>query len=56
MRTSFRSCWLPIGSNFETIAKCWLYNIKFGIVNMVTSTVCWGAWKLRNSLHFQGLA
>jgi hypothetical protein len=29
----------PTGSNFESIAKCWLCNVKFGIVNMVTSAV-----------------
>jgi hypothetical protein len=22
---------------------------------MVTSAVCWGVWKLRNNMHFQGL-
>jgi hypothetical protein len=43
----------PIGLNFESTAKCWLCNKKFGIVNLITSAVCWGIWKLRNLLCFQ---
>jgi hypothetical protein len=31
-----------IGINFESVVKCWLCNKKFGIVNMLSSTICWG--------------
>jgi hypothetical protein len=37
------------------MAKCWLCNQKYGVVNMITSAVCWGIWKLRNALCFQGV-
>jgi hypothetical protein len=26
---------------------------KFGVINIVTSAVCWSLWKLRNSMIFQ---
>jgi hypothetical protein len=42
-----------IGRNYESVAKCWLCNKKFGVVNVVTSAVCWALWKLRNDLCFQ---
>jgi predicted HTH transcriptional regulator len=42
----------PIGQDYESIASCWLCNKKFGVVNSLTSAVCWGLWKLRNSLCF----
>jgi hypothetical protein len=42
----------PIGSNYEYVAKCWLCNKKFGVVNMFSSAVCWSLWKLRNSICF----
>jgi hypothetical protein len=45
-----------IGQDFESIARCWLCNTKFGIVNMFSSAVCWSLWKLRNSMYFQGVA
>jgi hypothetical protein len=31
-----------IGSDYESIAKCWLCNKKFDIINMVSSAQCWG--------------
>jgi hypothetical protein len=36
------------------MARCWLCNKKYGIVNMISSTTCWSLWKVRNSLCFQG--
>jgi hypothetical protein len=30
-----------VGSDFESLAKCWLCNTKFGVLNMLTSAVCW---------------
>jgi hypothetical protein len=45
-----------IGYDFESMAKCWLCNNKFGLVNMLSSAVCWSLWKLRNLICFQGAA
>jgi hypothetical protein len=42
-----------IGSDYLSTAKLWLCNKKFGVINVLTSAVCWGLWKLRNSLCFQ---
>jgi hypothetical protein len=44
-----------IGSDFESVAKSWLCNTKFGVVNMLSSAVCWSLWKLRNLICFQGV-
>jgi hypothetical protein len=30
----------PIGQNYEFVAKCWLCNKRFGVVNILTSAVC----------------
>jgi hypothetical protein len=30
-----------LGSNYESIAKLWLCNKKFGVINIVSSAVCW---------------
>jgi hypothetical protein len=35
-----------IGTDFEYVAKRWICNKKFGLVNMVSSTVCWSLWKV----------
>jgi hypothetical protein len=42
-----------MGIDFESMAKCWLCNTKYGVANVLSSVVCWGIWKLRNSLCFQ---
>jgi hypothetical protein len=44
-----------VGSCYESMAKCWLCNKKIGIVNVFSAAVCWGIWKLRNALCFQGV-
>jgi hypothetical protein len=43
-----------IGCVYESIAKCWLCNKKVGVVNMATFVFCWGVWKLKTDMHFQG--
>jgi hypothetical protein len=40
------------GDYYESVAKMWLCNKKFGVINMVTSAVCWSIWKLRNYICF----
>jgi hypothetical protein len=45
-----------LGINYESIAKLWLCNKKFGVINIFSSAVCWGLWKLRNALCFQDVA
>jgi hypothetical protein len=32
---------VQMGKDFESLAKLWLCNKRFGIINIVTSTVCW---------------
>jgi hypothetical protein len=44
-----------IGSDYESVAKKWLCNTKFGVANVISSPVCWGLWKLRNVLCSQGV-
>jgi hypothetical protein len=51
-----RSLGLEIGADFESMARCWLCNKKFGIVNMMTAAFCWSLWKLRNNMCLQGVA
>jgi hypothetical protein len=46
---------VPLIVSYESMAKLWLCNKKFGVLNMVTSAVCWGLWKLRNVLCFQDI-
>jgi hypothetical protein len=43
-----------IDRDIESIARCWLCNKKFGIVNMSASTVRWSIWKVRNFGLFSG--
>jgi hypothetical protein len=45
---------VEIGFNYENLAKYWLCNKKFGVINMVSSAVCWCLWKIRNLLCFEG--
>jgi hypothetical protein len=44
-----------MGLDYETMSKCWLCNTKFGVANVLSSAVCLGIWKLRNSLCFQNI-
>jgi hypothetical protein len=45
-----------VGVNYESVARLWPCNKKFGILNMITSVVFWCIWKLRNVVYFQGVA
>jgi hypothetical protein len=44
---------IPIGADFESVAKCWLSKKRFSMLNMLSSAVLWSLWKLRNDLCFQ---
>jgi predicted GNAT superfamily acetyltransferase len=41
-----------IGSDFESMTKCWLCNKKYGNFNIFAAAVCWALWKLRNCVCF----
>jgi hypothetical protein len=41
-----------LGSDYESIAKLWLCNKRFGVINSISSTLCWSIWKLRNCFFF----
>jgi hypothetical protein len=45
-----------LGTDYESIAKLSLCNKKIGVINLISSAVCWGLWKLRNALCFQDVA
>jgi hypothetical protein len=47
---------IQIGVDYESMAKHWLCNKKYGIINVFSSALCWGLWKLKNSMCFQGVA
>lgn len=38
--------------NFQDLASCWLCNKKILHLNVVSSTVLWGLWNVRNALIF----
>jgi hypothetical protein len=44
---------ISVGRAYEYVGLC---NKKYGTVNMINAAVCWGIWKLRNSLCFQDVA
>jgi hypothetical protein len=46
-------CGVELGSDFESMAKLWLCNKWFGVVNMASAAVCWGIWKLQNLLCYR---
>jgi hypothetical protein len=31
-----------LGANYESIAKLWICNKKFGVINLISPAVCWG--------------
>jgi hypothetical protein len=36
---------IQIGVDYESMAKHWLCNKKFGTVNAFSSALCWGLWE-----------
>jgi hypothetical protein len=44
---------LPVGQKFESIARLWLCDKKYKLVNICTSAALWALWKTRNDILFQ---
>jgi hypothetical protein len=44
-----------MGRDYESVARLWLCNKKYGVANILSSTLCWSLWKLRNGQCFQEL-
>lgn len=43
---------IPIGTDFESVARFWISNKRNSALNTVTSAVLWCLWKYRNSTIF----
>jgi hypothetical protein len=46
---------IQVGTDFESVAKHWLDDRKFRVLNTCTSAVLWALWKIRDGMCFQGL-
>jgi hypothetical protein len=44
-----------IGTDFESVARWWLCDKNFKVLNICTTAVMWSIWKLRNEICFQGV-
>jgi len=45
---------IPIGSNFESVARWWVSNKRNNVLNTCGAAFLWNIWKLRNEMCFQG--
>jgi hypothetical protein len=43
-----------VGHDFESVAKSWLNENKFKLVNICTTAILWSLWKTRNDMIFSG--
>jgi hypothetical protein len=46
----FDLCGRTLGTNFESVAKLWLYEKNVSDVNVCTTAALWSLWKLRNEM------
>jgi hypothetical protein len=46
---------VQVGQDFESVAKLWINNKKFKLINICTSAVLWSLWRTRNDMIFQGI-
>jgi hypothetical protein len=46
--------YVPLGDDFESVARWWISNNKNSVLNIFSSTVMWSVWFHRNELCFQG--
>jgi hypothetical protein len=44
---------ISMGNDYESVARLWLCNKRCGIINIISSAVCWCLWELMNHLCFQ---
>jgi hypothetical protein len=42
-----------MGRDYESIARLWLCNKRYGVANIMSSMLCWSIWKFRNGQCFQ---
>jgi hypothetical protein len=45
---------IPLIVDFESMRMMWVRGKKARLFNVLTSTVVWAIWKLRNCICFQG--
>jgi hypothetical protein len=45
---------MPLGADFESVARLWVSDKKHRIVNVCTTAALWSLWKLRNEICCQG--
>jgi hypothetical protein len=43
-----------VGTDFELVARLWVCDKKFKLINVVTTAAFWTVWKVRKELCFQG--
>lgn len=43
-----------IGANFKSVALFWVSDKRHKLTNVVSSSIIWALWKLRNEIYFQG--
>ena len=46
---------VPVGADFESVARWWVSNNRNSGINIVCTATLWTIWKLRNDLCFQGM-
>ena len=57
-----KTCWsylvdifhVDLGSNFESVARWWVSNNRYKVMNCCSAALMWCLWKTRNEICFQG--
>jgi len=44
-----------LGTDSESIARFWVANKRHKVINIISLSVLWSVWKLRNEICFQGV-
>jgi hypothetical protein len=44
-----------LGADFESVARFWVADKKYKVLNVCSTAVLWAIWKLRNEFCFQGI-
>ena len=45
---------IDLGSNFEPMARWWVSNNRYKVMNCCSAALMWCLWKTRNEMCFQG--